>query len=370
MESNKDEALRCINISRRAYEEGDMIRAQRFFRKAKRLYPDLKVDNLQMALTKDTGNKTTGNGHGTESVCRGMSEEDNVGNVSSENNNNCGCRLRNSSGTIEFSEVVRHIGNTKDYYEILGLERDCSQTEVRKAFRKLSLKVHPDKNKLPGAEEAFKVVSTAFNCLSDPELRKKYDGQSLDEAHNFSYDQYTGQYKPRGFSDETCEPSETFTNFFSRMNKKNTRFQRSHFFRTSRASGDVTAATVDRARILHFVGLIQLLAIVMLVLVNLMPNAKPSFSMRRDALYQYECLTNHHGVSFFVKNSDFEQRYRPGSYIRKTIDDLVERDYKEILAHNCRVEVGLRMWGRTEETPSCDVLRQLSVGSNRRDSKL
>ncbi|XP_057838210.1 chaperone protein dnaJ 49 [Cryptomeria japonica] len=358
MESNKDEAFRCIHISKRAYEEGDRTRAQRFLCKAKRLYPDLKVDSPLFVLIEDAGEKTTGNDQGSDSLCREISKEDKESNVSSKNNENYDCRQRNSSGTIEFSEVVHHIRKSKDYYEILGLERDCSQTEIRKAFRKLSLKVHPDKNKFPGAEEAFKAVSAAFNCLSNPEQRGKYDNQNIDEVHDFSYEQYTGRYKSYEFCNET---SETFANFFFKMNQQNAGFQGPRFFRTHKTRGDATADSVDRTRILHFVGLVQLLAIVMLVLVNLMPNTHPSFSMNKDASYQYECLTSNHGVSFFVKRPDFQQKYPPGSYVRKNIDDSVERNYKEFLAHNCRVEVGLRMWGRTEETPSCDALRQFSM---------
>lgn len=358
MESNKDEAFRCISISKCAYEEGDRTRAQRFLSKARRLYPDLKVNNSLFAFIEDVRQKTTENDQSSESVCREISKEDNESKGASKNNENYGCRQRNSSSTIEFSEVVHNIRKSTDYYEILGLQRDCSQTEVRKAFRKLSLKVHPDKNKYPGAEEAFKAVSAAFNCLSNPEQREKYDNQNLDEVHDYSYEQYTGQYNSYEYCNET---SETFANFFFKMNQQNAGFQGPNFFRPHKTRGDATIDSVNRTRILHFVGLVQLLAIVMLILVSLMPNTYPSFSMNKDASYQYECLTNDHGVSFFVKRPDFQQKYPPGSNIRKNIDDLVEKNYKEMLAHNCRVEVGLRMWGRTEETPSCDALRQFTV---------
>ena len=64
----------------------------------------------------------------------------------------------------------------KDYYKILGLEQDASQKEIKKAFRKLAAKYHPDKK--PGdekAEEKFKEINEAYEVLSDPEKRKKYD---------------------------------------------------------------------------------------------------------------------------------------------------------------------------------------------------
>jgi curved DNA-binding protein len=64
----------------------------------------------------------------------------------------------------------------KDYYKILGLPKTASQEDIKKAFRKLAVKYHPDKN--PGnkaAEEKFKEISEANEVLGDPEKRKKYD---------------------------------------------------------------------------------------------------------------------------------------------------------------------------------------------------
>ncbi len=64
----------------------------------------------------------------------------------------------------------------KDYYEILGVKKSASAEEIRKAFRKLARKYHPDVN--PGdksAEEKFKTLSEANDVLSDPKKRKIYD---------------------------------------------------------------------------------------------------------------------------------------------------------------------------------------------------
>eukprot|EP01018_Ginkgo_biloba_P037128 Gb_21158 [translate_table: standard] len=361
MESNKDEALRCISISTAAFKAGDKARAQRFLSKAKRLYPDLNVDDFQVALCEDVGKQGTTNGQPIDNVYRGESKTNVMGNVSPKNSDGYSCRRRNSSVTLEQSEIVCRIRKTKDYYEMLGLARDCSEGEVRKAYRKLSLKVHPDKNKLPGAEEAFKSVSKAFNCLSNSELRKKYDNQGIDDTSDYSNEQHMRQYKSYDFSDDMYEPSEAFTNFFFGMNQPTAGFRSSHFFRTCRRGGEAGGASVDRTRVLHFVGLVQLLAILVLVLLNFMPSSKPSYSLKREASYRYEHFTSNHGVSFFVRNADFDQKYPPASYIRRSIETFVERDHREILAHNCRVEVGLRMWGRTEETPNCDALRQFTM---------
>lgn len=91
----------------------------------------------------------------------------------------------------------------KDYYKILGVSKTASQEEIKKAFRKLAVKYHPDKN--PGdkaAEEKFKEANEANEVLGDPEKRKKYDrlGENWrdyektgGDGHDFDWSRWSGQ---------------------------------------------------------------------------------------------------------------------------------------------------------------------------------
>ena len=63
----------------------------------------------------------------------------------------------------------------RDYYETLGINRNANEEEVRKAFRKKAMEFHPDRNKEPGADAKFKEVNEAYQILSDPNRRAKYD---------------------------------------------------------------------------------------------------------------------------------------------------------------------------------------------------
>ena len=68
----------------------------------------------------------------------------------------------------------------RDYYDILGVERCASNAEIKRAFRKLALEYHPDRNKKPEAEAKFIEINEAYEVLSNPERRARYDefGQS------------------------------------------------------------------------------------------------------------------------------------------------------------------------------------------------
>jgi curved DNA-binding protein len=63
----------------------------------------------------------------------------------------------------------------RDFYEVLGVSRDADQSEIQRVYRKLARTLHPDVNKDPGAEGRFKDLSEAYDVLSDPDQRKRYD---------------------------------------------------------------------------------------------------------------------------------------------------------------------------------------------------
>src|ERR1041385_5196692 len=60
-------------------------------------------------------------------------------------------------------------------YEILGVQRDASPEDIKKAYRRLARQYHPDVNREPGAEEKFKEIAAAYEVLGDPDMRARYD---------------------------------------------------------------------------------------------------------------------------------------------------------------------------------------------------
>lgn len=76
---------------------------------------------------------------------------------------------------LVFAFIACVIAASKDYYKILDLKRSATSADIKKAYRRLSLKYHPDKNSAPDASEKFAEIGTAYECLYDPKKRQLYD---------------------------------------------------------------------------------------------------------------------------------------------------------------------------------------------------
>lgn len=133
----------------------------------------------------------------------------------------------------------------KDYYEILGVSRDATDEEIKKAYRRLAHKYHPDK--AGGDEQKFKEINEAYQVLSDKQKRAQYDqfGQTFDYGRYGGFGDASG-FDPSGFSEspfgqaynfnfEDFDLGDIFESFFGGMRRQ----------KSSRATGNDISINID-----------------------------------------------------------------------------------------------------------------------------
>ncbi|GAU44441.1 hypothetical protein TSUD_400120 [Trifolium subterraneum] len=332
MDGNKDDALKSLKIGKEALESGDRNRALKFLNKARRLDPTLPIDDLLSTIDSDAGD------HPTAAAEPRPNQSDQP---SIRRRTAAPAQGTSLSSATSYSEeqvlIVREIKRKKNYYDILGLEKNCTVDDVRKSYRKLSLKVHPDKNKAPGAEEAFKSVSKAFQCLSNEESKRKYDLSGEDEI----------VYERRAAARPAARGMAPAANFggFSFGGPGMARRQ---------------AAADNGSGGFNFRALIQLLPVLLILLLNFLPSSDPVYTLQQNYPYEHR-LTTPKGVNYYVKSTKFEEDYPSDSRERVTIEERVEREYFGILRQNCQFEIQRRQWGYIRETPHCDMLRKFDL---------
>ncbi|GJR39197.1 chaperone protein DnaJ 49 [Tanacetum coccineum] len=346
MDGNKDEAVKCVGIAKEAIASGNKARAMKFIGMAQRLNHNLDVNDLLAACKNlDSVNPGPSNG-GTN----------HVGSKSGS-----GTKVEGNGEvkyTEEHVELVRKIKRNTDYYEILGVEKTCTGEEIKKAYRKLSLKVHPDKNKAPGSEEAFKKVGKAFKCLSDEGSRRQYDhtGVAEGDEYNQQYNVRRRRRTGRSMFEDDFDADEIFRSFFGQSDM----FRQAHVYRTRRAAGQ-QAREDNGGTGPNMMLLLQLLPFLIIVLLACLPFSEPEYSLQRNYTYQFTKTTQEIGVEFFVKKSDFDHKYPVGTPARTNIENSVVRDYKNMLWRYCNVELQRRSWSRNMPTPHCDKLESLGI---------
>ncbi|ESQ32383.1 hypothetical protein EUTSA_v10004478mg [Eutrema salsugineum] len=346
MDGNKDDASRCLRIAEDAIASGDKERALKFIRMAKRLNPSLSTHDLTAAC--DNLDSVSGNPSLSEKLKSVDSDK-----LESRKTND------KMKYTEENVELVRHIKRNNDYYTILGLEKNCSVEEIRKAYRKLSLKVHPDKNKAPGSEEAFKKVSKAFTCLSDGNSRSQYDQVGF--VDEFDHIQRQSNRRPRrrynarnDFFDDDFDPDEIFRAFFGQQRDM---FRAPHAFRTRQARNQ------PREEEPVVVGpscltIIQILPFLLLLLLAYLPFSEPDYSLHKNQTYQIPKTTQNMEISFYVRSSPaFEEKFPLGSSARASLEGNVIKEYRNFLFHSCRIELQKRRWNKKPPTPHCNELQ-------------
>ena len=244
----------------------------------------------------------------------------------------------------EDRELVNKVLRCKDFYEILGVAKDTDDTGLKKAYRKLAQKSHPDKNKAPNADECFKKVSAAYDCLSNKEKRHRYDQGGGDDLFATENVQQAGQgFRGGGgtyYYSGNMDPNDIFFNFFSGggfedafgMNGPQFR-QRYQNQRRRQPERDENRPPANKltSMILQFFPIIVILSY---LLQNPIFMKSQYYSFRQTNKFPYKRATNNLRVQYFT-DAEFFEKYKDEI---TTVEQEIEIEYVQILRENCREE--------------------------------
>lgn len=334
MEGNRDEAEKCINIATKSLEAGDKDKAVKFLNKAEKLYPTYKAKALLDTLTRN--GSSAGNGAHCRQRTTDSSSESTKARAGGQDQEAGGGEPSTKGFTKDQVEGVQRIKRCKDYYEVLGTSKEANEEELKKAYRKLALKFHPDKNQAPGATEAFKKIGNAYAVLSNPDKRKQYDLTGAEEPTSPGHAHSQGFDFHRGFEADIT-PEDLFNMFFGGGFPSSA----AHTFTNGRTRySQQTDQRRERAEERGeggFSMFIQLIPIVVLILVSILSQlmvSTPPYSLysRLSTGQTVKRQTENLHVDYYV-NRDFKTEYK-GSNLQK-IEKNVEEDYVSYVRNNC-----------------------------------
>jgi DnaJ family protein B protein 12 len=403
VEANRDAARECVQLAKQALAAGDEEKMKRLIQKAKKLDPTCDVrgllnnarvpshdgdgssdrsyahddhyeedaDGLRNRRQKFTHKHSAKSQESTRSENEATREARAAPSTSRARSRSAG--RANNEFTREEKESVDRIRHCKDYYEILQVTRsDFTEVQLKKKYRELALKLHPDKCKAPGATEAFKALGNAYAVLSDAKKREDYDRYGSDEPRAAARRHRSGDFYEydvnRGFEAE-MSPEDIFEMFFGGgfstggpVYRRRTHFQ----FRREEAQPQQEQSP--------FVHLLQILPLLFLLFGGIIMQflvGEPAYSLNREGSYVIPRYTKDLRVPYYVKQN-FESDYR--NKIRQ-VEQHVEDEYVNLIRMNCYKEKNHResllwtakmrgdnaLWKRAQnmDLPNCKKLEEI-----------
>ena len=250
-------------------------------------------------------------------------------NINNNNNNNDNYKNKSFSsdniGNNSEDEKCKELLKKKDYYDILNIKKDANESEIKKGYKKQAIKFHPDKNHSKYAEECFKKISEAYQCLSNPEKKNFYDKYGNEEEFKQKYYQAHNRYY-----EEEMDPFEAFNIFFGNGFFPN-RGRHFHYHYSNDNAGN--GQTQNRRTIF------QLLPVLFFFLIYLLPSlsylfeSKPLYQFTRDSYYNHKRRTSINNIEFYVGDK-FIKKY-PKMKDFKSLEPNIEKEYLQYLYDEC-----------------------------------
>eukprot|EP01069_Polyplicarium_translucidae_P002262 Polyplicarium_translucidae@DN1973_c0_g1_i3.p1 len=310
---NKDEAERCTQAALAALRSGNNHKAQRLIEKSHRMFPTEETAKLlEHLMTSDSDAAAT-----TSSEARPARNENRHPSHTEQES-----PPTEPAYTQEQYDLCTRVLKEKDYYAVLNVERNASEDVLKRAYKKMALQLHPDKNFAPHSEEAFKKVARVFQRLSDSSKRAIYDRCGDEED---APAMVRTQYESSG----VLSPEDLFTTFFG---MEFDHVGRPRVIRRVRRQ----AATPQQQRA---ISILQILPVIVLLAISFFgglftESNAPEFSLSPFPKFPVQMQSKGHNIRFFVPQS-FKREYPEGSFRRHEVERKVELKH---FAHLCELE--------------------------------
>mmetsp|Transcript_30313 Transcript_30313/g.46487 ORF Transcript_30313/g.46487 Transcript_30313/m.46487 type:complete len:437 (+) Transcript_30313:133-1443(+) len=386
MEVNKGEAERCRDMGAKALRDGNLERAVKLFKKSLQLYPLPGVEALK-GQAESKLNNTNANANATGSTNSSSSSAPRSAPPASTTTpapapaRNPPARSASTSSSVgtggreyteQQSQIVSQVLKSKEggrgaHYRVLGVSPQASDGDLKKAYRKLALKLHPDKNSAPQADEAFKAVGLAYATLSDAQKRRIYD-QSGEEDPDNRGGGMGGHRGPGGVhfrGGQDVSPEDIFNMFFGgggmpggmHHGPGGVRFHTAGFgngfgggpqFRQQRARGPQQQQQPRREPESGFQQLVQLLPLIFIMVLSFMNFGETSdnghtggskyFSLNHAPPYTNPLQTSmasQKDIPYFVTDKFLRTYYRD-RYQLAQVERMVVNSYEKYLVKECK----------------------------------
>eukprot|EP00392_Amoebophrya_sp_AT5.2_P000543 g544.t1 len=235
-------------------------------------------------------------------------------------------------------QLVQRILRTKDFYAIMGLTKTASVDEIKKAYKKLALKLHPDKNGAPGAEEAFKKLSKAMQCLEDENKRRIYDQCGDPDRAEQQSNGGGGGFR----QDDFMSANDFFDMFFNggAVHRRQAGGARGRQQQQQQAAPE----DIQRQQILNLLPLLFLLLTALTSTNIFQPQTRRTFSFQRDMQFANSRNTPRLKAQYYVA-SNFEKDYPLNSGPRRDLEHDIELQFIRTTQSECEYQEK-KMWKR------------------------
>jgi len=261
----------------------------------------------------------------TQEIPKEAKNEESSPEQKNDDNKNTEKKEEKQEATDEDIQLCSEIMGKTNYYEILGVDKNASEEEIKKQYKKLALKLHPDKNHAPQATEAFKKVAQALACLTNPDKRRIYDEHGNEENFRTHYREY--------FRDEEeLDPEDLFDLLFNgRINPERRARRRAG---AQYRQGPMPAQAMQRGKwfmLIQFVPFILMLVLTMVT--QYRGGSDPGFSLEWNEKYAVKRNIPSFDIVYYV-TPKFEETYNNPEKLQ-ALETEVKKHFAEYLYKEC-----------------------------------